>query len=114
MARNIAAAGLGLRAWNRTRAAAEPLAAVGAAVCDTPAEACRGADVVLTGLAKEKAVADVMDQAHDGLAGHPVWVQTCTVSPDGGAVSRNRRPVSMSRTSRLPFSVPRNRPWPAP
>ncbi|MGW1504104.1 NAD(P)-dependent oxidoreductase [Streptomyces mirabilis] len=62
MARNIAAAGLGLRAWNRNRAA----------------------DVVLTALANEKAVADVMDQAHDGLAGHPVRVQTCTVSPDGG------------------------------
>lgn len=48
MARNITAAGLGLRAWNRTRAAAEPLADTGATVCDTPAEACRGADVVLT------------------------------------------------------------------
>ncbi|MDX3071069.1 NAD(P)-dependent oxidoreductase [Streptomyces sp. NPDC088354] len=84
MARNIAAAGLGLRAWNRARDAAEPLADVGAAVCDTPAEACRGADVVLTALANERVVADVMDQARDGLDGHPVWVQTCTVSPDGG------------------------------
>ncbi|MEU9544906.1 NAD(P)-binding domain-containing protein [Streptomyces mirabilis] len=37
MARNIAAAGVGLRAWNRNRATAEPLADVGAAVCDTPA-----------------------------------------------------------------------------
>ncbi|MFD3491914.1 NAD(P)-dependent oxidoreductase [Streptomyces sp. NPDC058690] len=84
MGRNIAAAGLGLRAWNRNRAAAEPLANSGAEVCDTPAEACRGADVVVTALSNEKVVADVMDQAHDGLAGHPVWVQTCTVSPDGG------------------------------
>ncbi|MDT0465810.1 NAD(P)-dependent oxidoreductase [Streptomyces gibsoniae] len=84
MARNIAAAGLGLRAWNRNRARAEPLADVGATVCDTPAEACRGADVVLTALANEKVVSDVMDQARDGLGGHPVWVQTCTVSPDGG------------------------------
>ncbi|MFF4211484.1 NAD(P)-binding domain-containing protein [Streptomyces sp. NPDC001796] len=83
MARNIAAAGLGVRAWNRNRAAAEPLAAVGAAVCDTPAEACRGADVVLTALANEMVVADVMDQAREGLGGYTVWVQTCTVSPDG-------------------------------
>lgn len=36
MARNIAAAGVGLRAWNRNRAAAEPLADTGAAVCNTP------------------------------------------------------------------------------
>ncbi|MGW4982536.1 NAD(P)-dependent oxidoreductase [Streptomyces mirabilis] len=83
MARNIAAAGVGLRAWNRNRATAEPLADAGAAVCDTPAEACQGADIVLTALANEKVVADVMDQARDGLGGHPVWVQTCTVSPDG-------------------------------
>ncbi|MFG2480256.1 NAD(P)-dependent oxidoreductase [Streptomyces fagopyri] len=84
MARNIAAAGLGVRAWNRNRAAAEPLADVGAEVCDTPADACRGADVVLTALANEKVVAGVMDQARDGLDGHQVWVQTCTVSPEGG------------------------------
>ncbi|GAA2259897.1 NAD(P)-dependent oxidoreductase [Kitasatospora cystarginea] len=84
MARNIAAAGLGLRVWNRNRAAAEPLADAGGAVCDTPAEACRGADVVLTALANEKVVADVMDRARDGMGGHTVWVQTCTVSPDGG------------------------------
>ncbi|MGV9607829.1 NAD(P)-dependent oxidoreductase [Streptomyces sp. NPDC003631] len=84
MARNIAAAGLGVRAWNRNRARAEPLAGAGATVCDTPAEACRGADIVLTALANERVVAEVMDQARDGLGGHPVWVQTCTVSPDGG------------------------------
>ncbi|WP_079065900.1 NAD(P)-dependent oxidoreductase [Streptomyces olivochromogenes] len=83
MARNIAAAGVGLRAWNRNRAAAEPLVDAGAAVCDTPAEACQGADIVLTALSNEKVVADVMDQARDGLGGHTVWVQTCTVSPDG-------------------------------
>ncbi|MFF0133368.1 NAD(P)-dependent oxidoreductase [Streptomyces mirabilis] len=83
MARNIAAAGVGLRAWNRNRAAAEPLADTGAAVCNTPAEACQGADIVLTALANEKVVADVMDRARDGLGGHTVWVQTCTVSPDG-------------------------------
>ncbi|MGY5014173.1 NAD(P)-binding domain-containing protein [Streptomyces sp. 900105755] len=114
IARNIAAAGLGLRAWNRNRAAAEPLAAVGAVVCDTPAEACRGADVVLTAPSNEKVVADVMDQAHDGLGGHQVWVQTCTVSPDGrrGLAEQAAR-VSLA-TSKRPSAVPRNRPWPAP
>ncbi|MFD8420823.1 NAD(P)-dependent oxidoreductase [Streptomyces sp. NPDC059466] len=84
MARNIAAAGLRLRVWNRNRADAEPLADAGATVCDSPAEACRGADVVLTALANEKVVADVMDRARDGLTDRTVWVQMCTVSPDGG------------------------------
>ncbi|MFG2946408.1 NAD(P)-dependent oxidoreductase [Streptomyces adustus] len=83
MARNIAAAGLGLRVWNRNRAPAEELADVGAVVCDSPAEACRGADIVLTLLANEKVVAEVMDQACDGLDERTVWVQSCTVSPDG-------------------------------
>jgi 3-hydroxyisobutyrate dehydrogenase len=83
MARNIAAAGRGLRVWNRKRAAAEPLADVGAVVCDTAAEACRGAQVVLTILANERVVAEVMDQAVDGLGEDAVWLQACTVSPEG-------------------------------
>ncbi|MFJ8027697.1 NAD(P)-dependent oxidoreductase [Streptomyces sp. NPDC096311] len=83
MARNIAAAGVGLRTGNRNRAAAAPLADAGAAVSDTPAEACQGADIVLTALANEQEVADVMDQARDGLGGHTAWVQTRTVSLDG-------------------------------
>ncbi|MGA8210094.1 MAG: NAD(P)-binding domain-containing protein, partial [Nocardioidaceae bacterium] len=48
MARNIAAAGIPLRVWNRTRAKAEPLAESGATVADTAADAVRGADVVIT------------------------------------------------------------------
>ena len=51
MARNLLAAGHELRVWNRTRERAEPLAADGATVCDTPAEACAGAEVVVTMLA---------------------------------------------------------------
>jgi len=74
MARNIAAAGLGLRVWNRRRAAAEPLAEVGAVVCDTAAEACRGAKVVLTVLANERVVSEVMAEVGDGLDRDAVWL----------------------------------------
>ncbi|MEU3245364.1 NAD(P)-dependent oxidoreductase [Streptomyces sp. NPDC006875] len=83
LGRNIVSAGLGLRVWNRNRAVAEPLAEVGAVVCDTEAEACRGADIVLTALADERVVAEVMDEARDGLGDDTVWVHVCTVSPDG-------------------------------
>ncbi|MDO0929887.1 NAD(P)-dependent oxidoreductase [Streptomyces sp. TG1A-8] len=83
MARNIAKAGLGLQVWNRDSTAAEPLAGVGAVVCDTAAEACRGAGVVLTVLANERVVAEVMDKARDGLERDAVWLQCCTVSPEG-------------------------------
>ena len=43
MARNIARAGIEVRAWNRSRDKADPLADDGVTVVDTPAEAVRGA-----------------------------------------------------------------------
>jgi 3-hydroxyisobutyrate dehydrogenase len=43
MARNIARAGFPVRAWNRSRAKAEPLAQDGAVITDTPAAAAEGA-----------------------------------------------------------------------
>ena len=46
MGRNLLAAGHELRAWNRTRERAEAID--GATVFDTPAEACAGAEVVVT------------------------------------------------------------------
>jgi 3-hydroxyisobutyrate dehydrogenase len=77
MARNIAAAGHEVRAWNRTRERAEPLAQHGATVAGTPAEAVDGADVVVTmlsdGAAVEAVVADL--PFPDGS----VWAQMSTV-----------------------------------
>lgn len=60
MARNLAAAGHELTAWNRTREKAEPLADDGARIVDTPAEAVRGAEVVITMLADDDALSDVV------------------------------------------------------
>jgi 3-hydroxyisobutyrate dehydrogenase len=53
MARNLAHAGHEVRAWNRTRAKAEPLAADGVIVCDTAAEAIRDTAVTITAAAIE-------------------------------------------------------------
>ncbi|GGJ23634.1 NAD(P)-dependent oxidoreductase [Streptomyces brasiliensis] len=78
MARNIARAGHGLRAWNRTRAKAEPLAADGAYVADTPAEAVQGADVVLTMLYDGGTVLEVMREAAPALRSGAVWAQSTT------------------------------------
>jgi 3-hydroxyisobutyrate dehydrogenase len=76
MGRRLLATGLSLRAWNRTRARAEPLAAEGAVVCETPAAAVAGADVVVTMLADAPAV----EAAVDGLdLGGAVWAQMSTV-----------------------------------
>lgn len=48
MARRLCEAGLQPHLWNRTRAKAEPLAALGARVHDTPAQAVCDADIVVT------------------------------------------------------------------
>jgi 3-hydroxyisobutyrate dehydrogenase-like beta-hydroxyacid dehydrogenase len=58
MAENLLKAGHTVAAYNRTRARAEALAAKGAHVAATPAEACRG-DAVITMLADDAAVEDV-------------------------------------------------------
>ncbi|MGW0579024.1 NAD(P)-binding domain-containing protein, partial [Streptomyces sp. NPDC002920] len=79
MARNLArAGGLAVRAWNRSRAKAEPLAADGITVTGTPAEAVEGADVVLTMLYDGPAVLDVMREAAPALRRGTVWVQSTT------------------------------------
>src|SRR3982751_1435927 len=81
MARNLLAAGMEVRVWNRTREKAEPLADDGAKVADSPAEAAEGADFVVTMLAD----ADTVEEAVRGensplsvLAEDGVWIQTST------------------------------------
>ncbi|WP_367325128.1 NAD(P)-dependent oxidoreductase [Streptomyces sp. HUAS ZL42] len=78
MARNIARAGHTVRAWNRTRAKAEPLAAEGAYIADTPADAVRGADIVLTMLHDGPAALEVMREAAEALRPGVAWVQSST------------------------------------
>ncbi|WP_030374892.1 NAD(P)-dependent oxidoreductase [Streptomyces rimosus] len=83
MARNLAGAGLDVRAWNRTRAKAEPLAADGVRVVGTPAEAVDGADAVLTVLLDGPAVLDAMRQSTPALRAKTLWLQMSTVGADG-------------------------------
>lgn len=82
MARNIAAAGLTLTVWNRTRERAAPLADVGR-VASTAAEAVRGADVVVTMLYDADSVADTMAEVRHALSTDAVWLQTSTVGVPG-------------------------------
>jgi 3-hydroxyisobutyrate dehydrogenase len=76
MARNLARAGLDVRAWNRTRERAEPLAGDGVAVAGSPAEATERADVLVTMVTDGPAVADSVEGVlRPGL----LWLQTSTV-----------------------------------
>ena len=79
MGHNILAAGLGLRVWNRTPDKAQPLVDAGATAAGNPAEAVRGADVVVTMLGDADDVRAVMEQAAGGLTEGQIWLQTTTV-----------------------------------
>jgi 3-hydroxyisobutyrate dehydrogenase len=88
MARNLMAAGMAVRAWNRTRSRAEGLAERGATVAGTPAEAAAGADVLLTMLSDADAVAAAVEGpggALSGLGAGAVWAQTATIGEEGTA-----------------------------
>jgi 3-hydroxyisobutyrate dehydrogenase-like beta-hydroxyacid dehydrogenase len=67
MAGRLLRAGYPLSAWNRTRAKAEPLAALGANIADTPAQAARDADVVICML-ESGAISEQVLFGTDGLA----------------------------------------------
>ncbi|WP_164494584.1 NAD(P)-dependent oxidoreductase, partial [Streptomyces sp. ADI92-24] len=82
MARSLLRAGLEVRAWNRTQAKAQPLAADGATVTGTAAEAVRGADVILTVLNDKTSVAAALTAASDGVRRGQVLLQSSTVGPD--------------------------------
>lgn len=81
VARNLARSGFPVRAWNRTRERAEPLADDGVSVADSPADAVADAEVLITLLADSRAVEEVMDgQGAAGAAREgATWVQMSTV-----------------------------------
>lgn len=88
MARNMARAGLSIRAWNRSHEKAEPLRADGVEVAFTPAEAADGADVVVTMLSNADAVIEVAggDQgALSRMSSDAVWAQMSTIGLEGTA-----------------------------
>ncbi|SPT59565.1 NAD(P)-dependent oxidoreductase [Actinomadura madurae] len=79
MARNLLRNGHQVAAWNRTRDRAEPLAADGAAVADSPAGAVRDAEVVITMLNDADTALSVMKDAVPALRSGQVWAQMGTV-----------------------------------
>jgi len=91
IARNVAAAGIDTRAWNRRRDKAEPLREQGVTVTDTPPQAVEDADIVVTMLADGDAVESVMAAggALAAMRDDAVWVQSSTVGV--GALERLAR-----------------------
>ena len=86
MARNIARAGIEVRAWNRTRESAEPLQDAGVEVLDTARDAVDRASMVVTILSDADAVVSTMEGPDGGLAGadgSPLWLQMSTIGIEG-------------------------------
>jgi len=87
MARNLARDGYAIRAWNRSRDKAEPLAEDGAEIFDTPVQAAEGAAVIITMVADADAVIATMDGVGGALSastiGDAVWLQMSTIGIEG-------------------------------
>ncbi|MGW6402104.1 NAD(P)-dependent oxidoreductase [Streptomyces sp. NPDC055134] len=82
MARHLLDAGHPLTVWNRTPAKAAPLVERGAVLADSPADAVRDADVVITMLATPDAVSEVADAIAPELRPGTYWAEMSTIGPD--------------------------------
>ena len=94
VARRLADAGNEVIVWNRTRAKAEEL---GLPVADTPAEAARGAEVVITMVANPEALRAVTE-GDNGVAagiGDTALIEMSTVGPAAVARLAQRVPTML-------------------
>lgn len=78
----LARGGSELTVWNRTRSKAEPLAALGARVADTPADAVRDAERVHLILLDDDTVDEAITAFRDALKPGAVIVDHTTLRPD--------------------------------
>jgi 3-hydroxyisobutyrate dehydrogenase len=83
VARSLRRAGFPVTVWNRSIDRAQPLAASGARVAASIAEAVREADIVITTLFDADAVLSVAEQAVATMRADAVWVQASTIGLDG-------------------------------
>ncbi|KQU85630.1 3-hydroxyisobutyrate dehydrogenase [Ensifer sp. Root31] len=79
IAKNLALKGFEVRVWNRTKPKAEALASDGIQVADTPEEAVRNAQVVLTVLNDGETVGKAIRAAAAGMEAGTLWAQMSTV-----------------------------------
>jgi len=92
MARNLVAAGLATRVWDRAASATGPLAEAGAVVAASARDAVRDAGVVITMLATADAVESVIFDggAAGAFAGGCVWAQMGTIGVEATLRIRDR------------------------
>src|ERR1051325_6446332 len=84
MAKNLRKAGFTVHAYNRTRAKAEPLAAEGAKIHETPADAARNADIIVAMLSDDNASRDAWIGPQGALSSAKagaVLIDSSTITP---------------------------------
>jgi 3-hydroxyisobutyrate dehydrogenase len=81
IARTLLRNGFDVTAWNRTIERARPLAAEGASIAETSAEAVAEADVVITILFDAAATLTVASEFLTAMPAGAVWMQSATVGP---------------------------------
>lgn len=82
VARNLRKRGFAVRAWNRTAAKAQALAADGVETFASPAEAVKDADIIVTVLNDGPSVQEAMQAAAPALRPGAIWLQLSTVGID--------------------------------
>jgi 3-hydroxyisobutyrate dehydrogenase-like beta-hydroxyacid dehydrogenase len=82
MATRLAAAGIPVRAWNRSPAKAQALAAHGAVPCAALADAVAGAAVVISMLEAGPAVQDAIEAALPALTPDMLWIDMSSTRHD--------------------------------
>ncbi|ALI03730.1 sulfolactaldehyde 3-reductase [Pseudomonas sp. FW306-02-F02-AA] len=79
VARNMRKRGFTVHAWNRTAAKAQALVDDGILAFDSPADAVRGADIIVTVLKDGRCVQEAIQAAAPALNKAAVWLQLSTV-----------------------------------
>jgi 3-hydroxyisobutyrate dehydrogenase-like beta-hydroxyacid dehydrogenase len=88
IARNLIKAGHTLTVYNRTRKRTEAFQALGARIADAPGEAAAGAEVLVTMLADDRAVASVIFAPGDAMQSLPAGAVHVSMSTVSVALSR--------------------------
>jgi 3-hydroxyisobutyrate dehydrogenase len=98
MTRNLVAAGVNTRVWDRSPTVTAALGAAGAVVAASAKEAVRDADVVITMLPTADAVESVIfgDGVADAFAAGCVWAQMGTIGVEATLGIRDRLAVKRS------------------
>src|SRR4051794_19426807 len=99
IARNLIKAGHDLTVYNRTRSRAEAFASLGARIVETPAEAAADREALITMLADDAAVEDVIFSQRSSPAG--MVVGNAIGALPAGAVHISMSTISIGLSRRL-------------